>query len=194
MAKIKVVAINGSPRKNGNTSILINKTLAVLEQKGIETEQIQLAGNVVRGCTACYVCKKKKDKKCAISNDIVNYCIDKMIEADGIILASPTYFASVSSEMKAVIDRTGVVNRANDFMFQRKVGAAIVAARRGGQVAAFDTINHYFLACQMIVAGANYWNMGIGKDIGDVESDVEGMENMNNLGENMTWLLNKINA
>lgn len=189
MSDIKVIAINGSPRKNGNTSILISKVFSTLNESGIKTEEIQLAGNAVRGCTACYICKKEKNGKCVIQNDIVNLCIEKMKEADGIILASPTYFANVSAEMKAVIDRTGVVNRANDFMFRRKIGAAIVTARRAGQVTAFDAINHYFLACQMSIAGASYWNMGIGKDIGDVESDSEGMENMKTLGENMAWLL-----
>lgn len=189
MSDIKVIAINGSPRKNGNTSILISKVFSTLNESGIKTEEIQLAGNAVRGCTACYICKKEKNGKCVIQNDIVNLCIEKMKEADGIILASPTYFANVSAEMKAVIDRTGVVNRANDFMFRRKIGAAIVTARRAGQVTAFDAINHYFLSCQMSIAGASYWNMGIGKDIGDVESDSEGMENMKTLGENMAWLL-----
>ncbi|THB68260.1 MAG: flavodoxin family protein, partial [Gammaproteobacteria bacterium] len=142
---MKVIAINGSPRKNGNTSILISKVFSTLNESGIKTEEIQLAGNAVRGCTACYICKKEKNGKCVIQNDIVNLCIEKMKEADGIILASPTYFANVSAEMKAVIDRTGVVNRANDFMFRRKIGAAIVTARRAGQVTAFDAINHYFL-------------------------------------------------
>lgn len=189
MSDIKVVAINGSPRKNGNTSIMVNKVFEVLEREGIKTEEIQLAGNAVRGCTACYVCKKKKDGRCAIGNDMVNYCIEKMDEADGIILASPTYFASVSTELKAIIDRTGVVARATDFKYKRKIGAAIVTARRAGQVTAFDTINHYFLANQMMVVGASYWNMGIGKDIGDVNSDSEGLENMQTLGENMAWLL-----
>ncbi len=189
---MKVLAINGSPRKGGNTSQLIDELFKVLQSEGIETEAIQVGGELIRGCNACYVCKKKQDKKCHNDDDIINPIIEKMIDADGIILASPTYFANVSSELKAVIDRTGVVNRANDFMFQRKVGAAIVTARRAGQVAAFDAINHYFLACEMIVPGANYWNMGIGKDRGDVQNDAEGLENIQKLGENMAWLLKMV--
>ena len=189
---MKVLAINGSPRKNGNTAQLIDEVFKVLQTYDVETEQVQVGGELIRGCNACYVCKKKADKKCHNDEDLINPLIEKMIEADGIIMASPTYFSNVSAELKAVIDRTGVVNRANGFMFQRKAGAAIVAARRAGQVAAFDAINHYFLACQMIVPGANYWNMGLGKDKGDVQNDTEGLENMQNLGENMAWLLKRI--
>ncbi|PLX72817.1 MAG: flavodoxin family protein [Desulfuromonas sp.] len=186
---MKVVAFNGSARKKGNTSILVSTVFGELEKEGIETEEFTLAGSRIQGCTACYRCFSTKDKRCAVTNDIANECIDKMLEADGIILASPTYFADMTAEMKALIDRCGMVSRANDDMFRRKVGAAIVAVRRGGAINVFDSMNHFFLIGQMIVPGSVYWNIGIGRDIGEVENDEEGMRTMRVLGENMAWLL-----
>jgi len=114
-----------------------------------------------------------------------------MSEADGIILGSPTYFTDVTTEMKALIDRAGFVARANGEMFRRKVGAAVVAVRRAGSIHAFDTLNHFFLVSQMIVPGSSYWNVGIGRDKGEVEDDEEGIQTMRVLGENMAWLLKK---
>lgn len=188
---MKVIAFNGSARKDGNTAILIRKVFSELEAEGITTEMVQLAGKTIRGCTACGQCHKKKNKRCAIANDFANECIEKMLEADGIILGSPTYFADITAEMKALIDRAGYVARANSFMLKRKVGAAVVAVRRAGAIHAFDTINHFFLISQMIVPGSSYWNIGIGRAIGDVEQDEEGLETMQILGRNMAWLLKK---
>jgi multimeric flavodoxin WrbA len=189
---MKVVAFNGSARKDGNTAILVRQVFSELEKEGIETELVQLAGQTIRGCTACAQCFKKKDKRCAVENDIANACIAKMLEADGIILASPTYFADVTTELKALIDRAGFVSRANDDMFKRKVGAAVVAVRRAGSIHVFDSINHFFLIGQMIVPGSSYWNMGFGLSKGDVEQDEEGLQTMQRLGQNMAWLLKKI--
>jgi multimeric flavodoxin WrbA len=191
---MKVVGFNGSARKDGNTAILINRVFDVLEKAGIETELIQMAGKRIKGCIACYKCKENKDGRCAVDNDVLNEYIEKMTHADGIILGSPTYFTDVTTEMKALIDRAGVVARANGDMFKHKVGAAVVAARRAGSIHAFDTINHLFLISQMIVPGSNYWNMGFGGAKGDVKKDEEGMLIMKTLGENVAWLLNKINA
>ncbi len=191
---MKVVAFNGSARWNGNTAILINHVLEKLEKEGIETELIQMAGERIRGCTACLWCKKTKDGTCVLKDDPVNEWIKKMREADGIILGSPTYFADITSEMKALIDRSGYVAKANGEMFRRKVGAAVIAVRRGGAIHSFDTINHFFLISQMIVPGSFYWNVGIGREIGEVEQDLEGIETMQVLGENMAWLLKKIHA
>ncbi|NOR66324.1 MAG: flavodoxin family protein [Woeseiaceae bacterium] len=190
---MKVVAFNGSARKDGNTAILIRKVFAELEAEGIETELLQLAGKTIKGCIACGKCYKNKDKRCAVTNDYANECIEKMIEADGIILGSPTYFSDLTAEIKALIDRAGYVARANSHMLQRKVGAAIVAVRRAGSIHTFDSINHFFLIGQMIVPGSSYWNVGIGRAIGDVEQDEEGLETMQILGQNMAWLLKKIN-
>ena len=191
---MKVIAINGSARKQGNTAILINHVFGELEKEGIETELVELASKKIQGCTACYKCFETKDRKCALKNDIVNDCIEKMVEADGIILGSPTYFADITSEMKALIERAGFTSMANNLMFKRKVGAAVVAVRRGGAIHAFDSINHFFHINQMIVPGSSYWNVGIGREIGDVDKDEEGIRNMKNLGENMAWLLKKIRS
>lgn len=191
---MKVIAFNGSARKQGNTAILINHVFSELEKVGIETELVELAGQKIQGCTACYKCFERKDRKCAVKNDIVNDCIDKMVEADGIILGSPTYFADIASQMKALIERAGFVSGANGSMFKRKVGAAVVAVRRGGAIHTFDSINHFFHINQMIVPSSSYWNVGLGREIGDVNKDDEGIRNMKNLGENMAWLLKKING
>ena len=189
---MKVIAFNGSARKDGNTAILINQVFSELEKQDIETEMIQLSGQKIKGCIACYKCFENKDQRCSVKNDIVNDCIEKMLQADGIVLASPTYFADVSAELKALIDRVGLVAKANGDMFRRKVGAAIVAVRRGGSVHAFDSMNHFFLISQMIIPGSSYWNMGFGLEIGDVENDEEGLQTMMTLGQNMAWLLKKI--
>ena len=190
---MKVVAFNGSARKDGNTAILVETVLRELKRQKISTELIQLSGKKIRGCTACGKCFTNQDRHCAITNDIVNDCIDRMLAADGIILASPTYFADVSTEMKALIDRSGFVAKANQDMFRRKVGAAVVAVRRGGAIHAFDTMNHFFFISQMVVPGSSYWNIGLGLAPGDVKNDDEGIMTMKTLGLNMAWLLKKIN-
>jgi len=189
---LKVVAFNGSARKDGNTAILIRRVLSVLEKEGIETELIQLACEQIRGCNACRTCYKTKDERCIIVDDRVNEYVQKMKEADGIILGSPTYFSMMTPEMKALIDRTGYVARANGDLFKRKVGAAVVAVRRAGGIPTFDAINHFFLISQMIIPGSSYWNIGIGKKKGDVEGDKEGMKTMEDLGRNMAWLIKKL--
>lgn len=189
---MKVVAINGSARKNGNTADMIKVVLAELEAKGIETEMIQLGGKKLAGCKACGLCSKNKDRRCAVDNDFGNECIEAMDKADGIILASPTYFANVSTEMKALIDRAGMVGLVNDSMFARKVGAGVVAKRRGGAQEAFNALNAFFLIEQMIVPGSRYWNVGIGREKGEVQNDQEGLDTMKTLGENMAWLMQKL--
>jgi multimeric flavodoxin WrbA len=189
---MKVIAFNGSARKDGNTAILIKYVFKELEKEGIKTEMVQLAGENMRGCSACYKCFENKDKRCAMKSDVVNKCIEKMLDADGIILASPTYFSNVSSEMKSLIDRAGMTARANNNMFKRKVGAAVVAVRRAGSVHVFNSINHFFFIGEMIVPGSSYWNMGFGREKGEVEKDEEGISTMRTLGENMAWLLKKM--
>lgn len=191
---MKVLAINGSARKDGNTATLINEVFKALQANGIETELIQLAGHPVRGCEACRWCFENPEKRCVNNDDPVNECISKMLEADAIVLGSPTYFSDVTAEMKALIDRAGYVAKANGDMFARKVGAAVVAVRRAGAMCVFDTINHFFQISGMFIAGSSYWNIGIGLAPGDVESDEEGLETMTNLGENIAWILNKIHS
>lgn len=189
---MKVVAFNGSPRRKGNTEILINTVFSELQKEGIETELIPLGNKIVHGCTACGKCKEIQNGKCHIKNDHLNYCIEKMIEADGIIIGSPVYFADVTTEVKALIDVAGYVTRANGHLLKRKVGAGIMAVRRGGALHTFETLNNFFLISQMIVPGSSYWNFAIGKDPGDVLNDDEGIQTMKTLGENMAWLLKKI--
>jgi multimeric flavodoxin WrbA len=188
---MKVVAFNGSARKDGNTAILVKEVFKELKKAGIRTELVQLAGKKIQGCIACGKCFENKDQRCVIKGDILNECIEKMLEADGIILASPTYFADISANMKALIERAGFVARANDDMFRRKAGAAVIAVRRCGAIHAFDTINHFFFISQMIVPGSSYWNIGIGLAPGDVKRDKEGRATMKTLGANMAWLLEK---
>ncbi len=189
---MKVLAINGSPRKEGNTATMLKIALAELEAEGIETELLHIGNQMVHGCTGCRQCRQLTGHKCVIDGDFVNPTIEKMIAADGIILGSPTYFADVTTEMKALIDRAGVVCRANGDVLARKVGAAVVAVRRAGSIHAFDTMNHFFLIEQMIVVGSSYWNMAFGANAGEVNNDQEGVATMKTLGQNMAWLLEKL--
>jgi multimeric flavodoxin WrbA len=191
---VKVVAFNGSGRKDGNTALMIRRVLEVLEAEGIETELIQLAGEQIRGCNACRTCYSTKNKRCVIEDDSVNLYIQKMVEADGIILGSSVYFSMMTPELKALCDRAFYVARANDDMFKRKVGVAVVAVRRAGGIPTFDAINHFFLMSQMIIPASSYWNVGFGRKKGDVEGDEEGMRTMEDLGKNMAWLIKKLKA
>lgn len=189
---MKVLAINCSPRRNGNTSILLEEVLKAIGKEGIETEIHQLGGKKVNGCIACEKCRKKKDGICHQKNKAINKCIAKMIEADAIIIGSPTYFADLSTEAKALIDVAGYALRAAGNPLRRKIGAAVIAVRRAGAVHAFDSINHFFLINEMIIPGSSYWNIGIGRNRGEVLKDEEGMQTMKTLGENIAWLLKKV--
>lgn len=189
---MKVVAFNGSSRKDGNTAILVNHVFEELQRNGIQTEMTQLAGKRIHGCIACRKCFESRNGQCVQNDDIVNECISKMVEADGIILASPVYFADVTPQIKSLMDRAGYVSKANDNMLKRKVGASVVAVRRAGAMHAFDTLNHFFLISEMIIPGSQYWNIGIGREKGEVKDDREGIETMQILGRNMAWLLEKL--
>jgi multimeric flavodoxin WrbA len=191
---MKVVALNGSARKDGNTAIIINLVFDELKKEGIETEMIQLAGNPIAGCIACYKCFKNKNRRCSVEKDMLNDIIEKMLEADGIILGSPTYFSDVSSGMRAFIERCGFVARANDYMFKYKVGAGVVAVRRAGAIPAFNSIMLFLHYMQMMIPGSSYWNIAIGRDPGEVLKDDEGVQTMKTLGQNMAWLLKKVRA
>ena len=189
---MKAIAFNGSPRVGGNTEYLLEKVLEPIAEAGIETELIQIGGLQLRGCLGCYKCYINVNRQCVQSKDALNGYVEKMIQADGIILASPVYVCSVPSEMKALIDRAVMVNKANGGLFRRKVGAAVVAARRGGMITAFDTLNHFFLLSEMIVPGSSYWSFAIGLEKGDVDKDQEGIQTMQVLGQNMAWLMKKL--
>jgi multimeric flavodoxin WrbA len=190
--RMKVVAFNGSVRKDGNTALLLNTVLEELAGAGIETELFNLAGKPLPGCIGCFQCFKNKDGRCAVNKDILNECVAKMAAADGILLGSPTYFADVSAGMKALIERAGMVSRANGDLFKRKVGAGVVAVRRAGAYHVLESLNAFFLIGQMIVPGSSYWNIGVGREPGEVAGDAEGMKTMRDLGQNMAWLLKKL--
>lgn len=189
---MKIIGINGSPRKGGNTEIAIRTVFAELEKEGFETELIQLGGKQIHGCMACGKCREEKDGRCHIKNDLLNDIIAKMVEADGIILGSPVYFADITSEMKALIDVAGYVTRGNGHLLRRKVGAAVIIERRGGALHAFETLNNFFLINQMIVPGSSYWNFAFGGAPGEVLNDQEGIRTFSTLGENMAWLMKKL--
>jgi multimeric flavodoxin WrbA len=191
---MKVVALNGSARKDGNTAILINAVFDELKKEGIETELIQMAGKPIQGCLACYKCFKNRNRRCAVEKDMLNDVIVQMETAEGVLLGSPTYFSDVSSGMRAFIERCGFVARANDYMFKGKVGAAVVAVRRAGAIPAFSSMNLFLHYMQMFMPGASYWSIGVGRDPGDVLKDDEGMQTMKSLGQNMAWLLKKIHT
>jgi len=188
---MKVVAFNGSPRKEGNTSLSIKTVFGELEKEGIETELVQLGSSNIRGCRACFKCFEKKNMRC-IQDDDLNIFVEKMRWSEGIIIGSPTYFSNVSTEVKALIDRAGLVARANDNLFKRKVGAAVVVARRAGATHVYSSINFFFGIGQMIIPGSSYWNIGFGRNPGEVLKDEEGMTTFRDLGQNMAWLIKKL--
>ncbi|MEI8247456.1 MAG: flavodoxin family protein [Lentisphaerota bacterium] len=185
----KAIAFNGSPRKNGNTHLMLSKALEPIAAAGIETELIQVGGKLLHGCMACGKCRENKNNQCVIASDPVNEYIAKMLEADAIIFGSPSYFSGVTPEIKALIDRSGYVAIANGRKFKHKIGASVAVHRRGGAVNVFDSLNHMFLMSQMIVPGSLYWNFGVGRELGEVASDQEAMNNMKDLGETIAWLI-----
>jgi multimeric flavodoxin WrbA len=191
---MKVVALNGSARKDGNTAILINCVFDELKKEGIDTELIQMAGKPIQGCIACYKCFKNRNRRCSVDKDTLNDVIGQMEAAEGVLLGSPTYFSDVSSGMRAFIERCGFVARANDYMFKGKVGAAVVAVRRAGAIPAFSSMNLFLHYMQMFMPGASYWSIGIGRDPGDVLKDDEGIQTMKSLGQNMAFLLKKLHT
>ncbi len=191
---MNVVAFNGSVRKSGNTDWLIRRCFTELESEGIETEQVELGAKPFLGCIACYKCFENKDHRCAVASDDMNDHIAKMLVADGIILASPTYFADVTVGMKSLIERAGMVARANHNHLRQKVGASIVAVRREGALHVFNTMNNFFLIGEMIIVGSSYWNIARGRMPGEVADDEEGVQTITKLGQNMAWLLKKLKA
>jgi multimeric flavodoxin WrbA len=191
---MKVLAINSSPRHKGNTYHLLETVLAEVRNAGIATELVQLGGQPAQGCIACYQCYETRDLRCTQDDGALNELLARMAAADGILLGSPVYVSDVTPELKAFLDRAALVVRASGQPLKRKVGAGVVAVRRGGAIHALDTINHFFQITQMIVPGSSYWNFGLGKGIGEVAADEEGLQCMRDLGQNMAWLLQKLNT
>ena len=189
---MKVLGINCSPRKRGNTELLIREVFKPLEENGIKTEFFQIGGRKIRGCIACMKCRKKADGKCHQKNDIINECMARMVKADAIIIGSPVYFADLTGDAKAFLDVAGYALRGAGNPLKRKPGAAVIAVRRAGAIHAFNSINNFFLINEMIIPGSSYWNIAIGREKGEVLKDEEGMKTMRVLGENMAWLLLKL--
>jgi len=187
----KVLAVNGSPRHNGNTAHMLGTVLEVCKNAGIDTELYQAGGRMVRGCLACGNCKKNPGR--CVTDDWINELYEKIVDADVILLGSPTYFSDLTPEMKAVIDRCGSISRGDGNSLSRKIGAAVSAVRRTGGIHTLDSMQHFFLINDMFVVGSSYWNMSLSRDPGTYESDAEGLATMERLGENIVWLLEKIN-
>lgn len=185
---MKVVAINGSPRRQGNTHTMLEAVLEPLKAAGWETGLVQLGGRTIQGCRACFKCWERKDNRCVFAKDAFNEVYERIMAADAVVLGSPTYFADVSAEMKALIDRAGFVAMANGCTLAGKIGAAVVAVRRGGGTHVFDTMNHLFQISQMVIPGSTYWNLGYGLGEGEVKGDAEGLRNMEQLGKTIAWL------
>ncbi len=191
---MKAVAFNGSPRKGGNTEILLKEVLNILGQRGLETELIHVGGQEVKGCIACLKCRQEKDGRCHQKNEYLNKCIEKMLGAEVILIGSPVYFSDITSETKALIDVSGYALRGIGAPLKRKIGAAVISVRRAGAIHAFDSINHLFLINEMIIAGSSYWNLGVGREKGEVLKDEEGLRTMRTLGENIAWVAKKIST
>ena len=191
---MKIVAFAGSPRAKGNTRNMLDQFARFAKDFGIETEIIDVPKAKPLACTACMGCLKNKNQKCVMTSDPMNEWIEKVTQADGVIVASPTYFANVTPEIKCLIDRFGIVARVNDFMWKHKPAAALVAVRRAGAVPTFDAINRTFQINQMLSVGSSYWNLGQGLKPGDVENDKEASANIKTLAEDFAWLINKLKS
>jgi len=186
---MKVIGFNGSPRKDGNTTTLMNYLLEEVKKEGIETELIQLSGKTIHGCIACYRCFDNQDQRCAVKNDAANECIEKMTTAQGIVLGSPSYFQDVTAEMKALIDRAGFVGLANGRIYKNKIGASLSCFRRSGGMHTIETMNHFFFSNEIIIAGRA---MSVAREKGEVEKDEEGVEAAKTLGQRTAWMIKKL--
>jgi multimeric flavodoxin WrbA len=189
---MKVLGINGSPRKGGNTESILEMVFEPLEAAGIECEIVSIGGGKIRGCTACGACFRNKNGRCVIEDDMLNDLVARFPSVDGIVLGSPTYFADVTADMKAFMERAGFVSSANGSQLRRKAAAAVSAVRRGGAIHCLDSMNHWLHYMGTYMVGSTYWNMVYGREIGEVEKDAEGIGTMRNLGLNMAYLLDRL--
>ena len=189
---MRVLGISGSPRQGGNTDILIHTALEVLAGEGIETEFLSLAERPVKPCVACRGCFAGDEIRCVQEDPAFEGMIEKFAAADGILVGSPVYFGSATPQTMALLDRVGYVARRHPELLRRKVGAAMVVARRAGQNFTFAQLNYFFLITEMIVPGSSYWNVAFGREKGEVQNDAEGMETVKTLARNMAWLMKKL--
>ena len=191
---MKVVAFNGSPHKKGNTYNAIETVAKELEKEGIEVEIVHVGNKAIRGCIACGGCSRNQNERCVLDKDEVNEWMQKMKEADGIILGSPVYYSAIAGTMKSFLDRAFYVASSNGGMFRHKVGASVVAVRRSGGIPVFDQLNNYINYSEMIMPTSNYWNVAYGTAPGEVTQDEEGMQIMRVLGKNMAWMMKVVEA
>jgi len=186
---MKVIAINGSPRAEGNTAQALSVLGKQLAESGIELEIVHIGHKAIHGCTGCSRCFVNRDEQCSIKGDGVNEVIQQMKQADGIIIASPVYYAGIAGTMKCFLDRAFYVSGVNGNLFRNKVGASVVAVRRTGGSVTFDSLNHYLLYSEMMIATSNYWNIIHGRAPGEIHQDEEGVQIMQVLAKNMAWQL-----
>ncbi|MFX0012451.1 MAG: flavodoxin family protein [Candidatus Hermodarchaeota archaeon] len=194
---MKVVAFNGSPRSDGVTKKCLDIVMDELKTAGIEVEYVWIGRDNIQGCIGCYNCSKNQDKQCSVKTDKLNEYLEKMLNSDGIILGSPTYFADTATRMKALIERAGLVSKVNGDLLKHKVGASVVAVRRAGATHVFSSMNYFFLINEMFVCGSSYWNLGVNPNTSDPEvfnEDKEGIRTFQNLGKNMAYLLHKLHS
>lgn len=189
---MKVIAFNGSPRPEGNTHLAISTVLRELENVGIETELINVGNQRIRGCIACNWCARHGGERCVFKDDDVNAWIEKIRSADGIVLGSPVYFSGINGTMKSFLDRAGYVLAQTQGVLRGKVGAALIAVRRSGGVAALDQLNHYIHYFQMVAPSSNYWSVIHGMRPGEAVQDDEGVQIHRILGKNMAWLMKSL--
>jgi multimeric flavodoxin WrbA len=188
---MKVLGIVGSPRIKGNTESLVSHALKAINDEGLETELIRLAGRDIRPCIACAVCNS--EERCAIDDDFFPI-YEKMKRADGIIVGSPVYLSSASGLIKSFLERAGHICHFHGYPLRRKVGGPIVVARRAGQNFTLAELVFWFLKMDMVIPGSSYWNVAFGLNRGDVADDEEGMKTAWNFGNNIAWLLQKLNT
>jgi len=186
---MKVIAINGSPNKEGNTFHALSMVGDELKAAGIEFEILHIGHKLIHGCIACGKCSVNKDEKCIIKTDDLNQWIQQIKVADGLIIGSPVYYSGIPGTMKSFLDRLFFVAGSNGNLLRHKVGAAVVAVRRTGGSSTLDGLNHYLNYSEMIIATSNYWNVIHGTAPGEVVKDGEGRQIMRVLGKNMAWLL-----
>lgn len=186
---MKVVAFNGSPKKEGNTALALKLVTDELEKEGIETEIVHVGNKVVRGCIACGRCREYKNEQCVLIDDEVNEWIQLMKQADGLLLGSPVHFAAIGGALKSFLDRAFYVSGANGSLMRHKVGASVVAVRRSGGLPTFNQLNNFMCYAEMLIPTSNYWNVIHGTSPGEATQDEEGVQIMRVLGKNMAWLL-----
>ena len=189
---MNILSINGSPRKDGNTSVMLRRVCALLTKAGAAVDEAHLHAMSLSPCSGCMTCVRKKDGKCHGYPDDGNALIERTRAADVILLGSPVYFGSVTGQIKAYMDRIGFVGRVNDGFLQRKIGAAVVVARRAGELLTFAELNMRFLINGMVVPGSSYWNVGHGRKEGEVSQDSEAMGTLDDLAANIQWLWDAI--